>query len=307
MNSYNPPMNQPYNQTYPIQPQATPALLPNNQIAPNYGAPQPGMPFQPVPSYPIAVNNVIPGSRVPLLVNNNSNYSLQALECFEDLNEASGAIVTKFFEGLIFKDTKYNVSIRFRNGGVDRHLFIAKKTQGNIFEKDAFKVQVKYIPRDTNYTDFIKDKKFDKRFIDVSTVKNLIQGCSKPEVQVFNIENDTCLGSIRQPNACCCSDPDFQIKNSSNFIKYRVVTNGCQCAYCCCDGCCCLLSPVSYKILDSTNTQIVGEILKSELSNTDKALLNYSISFPIDATADEKILIISTAIAIDNFIYKSIG
>ena len=68
-----------------------------------------------------------------------------------------------------------------------------------------------------------------------------------------------------------------------------------------------LLSPVSYKILDSTHTQIVGEILKSELSNTDKALLNYSISFPIDATADEKILIISTAVAIDNFIYKSIG
>ena len=90
---------------YPIQPQAPPILLSNNQFSPNYVAPQPGMPLQPVPSYPIAVNNVIPGVGAPLLVNNNSNYSLQALECFEDLNEASEAIITKFFEGHIFKDT----------------------------------------------------------------------------------------------------------------------------------------------------------------------------------------------------------
>ena len=36
-------------------------------------------------------------------------------------------------------------------------------------------------------------------------------------------------------------------------------------------------------------------------------MLTYRIIFPNDATPEEKILIISAAMAIDNFVYKSIG
>ena len=122
---------------------------------------------------------------------------------------------------------------------------------------------------------------------------------------VFLVENNTTLGDIRQPNGCCCSEPDYQIKNSKS-IKYRVVTNGCQCSYCCCDGCSCMNSGVRFNILDSTHTQIVGDIFKSGLSSSND-LLTYKIIFPEDATPDEKILIISSVFSIDTFNYRTSG
>ena len=265
-------------------------------------------PIQIIPSYqPVAIP-VVSGAAVPLLVNQNiSNISLKASECFEDLYESSEAILTKYFEGLIFKDTKYDVSIKYRNGGIERNIFIGKKTSTSFFDKDYFKINVKYIPRDSNYKEIIKEKKFKNSFFEVATISDLFKGCANPNVQVLNTENNTVFGNIRQPNVCCCSDPDYQIKNSLNFTKYRIVTNGCQCSYCCCEGCCCLFSELSYKILDSTRTQIVGEVFKYDFNERDRQMLTYRIFFPNDATPEEKILIISAVLAIDNFVYKSIG
>lgn len=294
-NYYN--MNQPHYQQMPGPVVAQPPPI---QMMPY-------QPVQPVPVQPVVVP-VVTGAAVPLLVNQNTaNISLQASECFEDLHESSEAMLTKYFEGLIFKDTKYEVTIKYRNGGSERNIFIGKKTSSSILDKDSFKISVKYIPRDSNYNEFIKDKKFDQGFFEVSTIMDLLKGCAKPNVQVLNTDNNTVFGNIRQPNICCCSDPDYQIKNSLNFVKYRVVTEGCKCSYCCCEGCCCLFSETSYKILDSTHTQIVGEIFKYEYVQGGKEMLTYRIIFPNDATPEEKILIISTAMAIDHFVYKSIG
>ena len=151
-------------------------------------------------------------------------------------------------------------------------------------DKDSFNIKVKYIPRDSDLTKIMNDKKFDERFLDVATVSEFLKGCSKPKVQVINAENRTLFGSIQQSNICCCSDPDFQLINNLNYCKYRVATEGCQCAYCCCAGCdVCLTAPVDY------------------------AILTYRIIFPIDATPKEKILIIATGLTIDYFNYHELG
>ena len=292
MQNYQYPNQPQYNQVQnPIINQGPPVMPPNYYPPQNYNT----MP-------------VMPGSGVPLLVNQNpnANLSLRAVECFDDLNGSSEAIVTKYFEGLLFPDTKYDVSIKYRDGGIDRKIFIGKKGSGSVLDKNAFKILVKYIPRDCNVSDVLKDKKFDIRFFDVTTVSQLVKGCSKPQVQVLNVENNTIFGTIKQPSICCCSDPDFQI-NNQNYIKYRVVTNGCQCGYCCCDGCCCLYPTIDYSILDSNHTHILGNIIKSDFSDSDKEMLNYRIIFPNDATPEDKILIIATSMTIDNFIYRSIG
>ena len=168
-----------------------------------------------------------------------------------------------------------------------------------------FITHVKYIPRAANYTTFIRDVNYEKRFFDAITTADPLGGCSNPQTQVFLVENNIILGDIRQPNGCCCSDPDYQIKNSKS-IKYRIVTNGCQCSYCFCDGCSCVNSGARFNILDSTHTQIVGDIFKSELSSSND-LLTYKIIFPEDATPDEKILIISSVFSIDTFNYRTSG
>ena len=64
--------------------------------------------------------------RSPLLVNQNLNLSLKAVECLDDLNGSSEAIITKYFEGLIFRDIKYEVSIKYKDGGT-RIIFFGKK------------------------------------------------------------------------------------------------------------------------------------------------------------------------------------
>ena len=238
----------------PVQQPTTPI---NNQIPQNYPFPQ-QQPFQPVQSYPYLQNNV--GSAVPLLVNQD-NYSLETIECFEDLNGASEAIITKYVEGYLLRDAIYDISIKYKNGGFERHIFIGKRSAQNRYDLNMFRAYVKYIPRAANYTTFIWDKNYEKRFFDAITTHDPISGCSSPQTLVFLVENNTTLGDIRQPNVCCCSDPDYQIKNIKS-IKYRVVTNGCQCSYCCCNGCSCMNSGVRFNILDSTHTQIVGDIFR---------------------------------------------
>ena len=290
------------NYQYPNQPPYQPMQPITNQ----YPQPMPqnytGMPYQPVQS-PVVV-----GASAPLLNTNlTQNVSLKASECFEELNASSEANLTKYFEGLLFKDLKYEVTIRYKTGVENRYIFVGKKTSSSIFDKNSFKIRVKYIPIDANVPEIMKEKKFDDCFFEVSTINNLIRGLSTPKVQSLFLEKNIAFGNIQQPNACCCSDPDFQLKNNFNFTKYRIVTNGCQCAYCCCNGCCCLNFPVTFSILDSTRTQILGNIFKSGVSGGSKELLTYRIVFPLDATPEEKILIISAAMAIDNFSYREVG
>ena len=127
--------------------------------------------------------------RSPLLVNQILNLSLKAVECLDDLNGSSETIIIKYFEGLIFRDIKYEVSIKYKDG-VTRIIFFGKKT-GTFLDKDSFSIKVKYIPRDFDLTKIISDKKFDERFLYVATVSEFLKGCSKPKVQVINVENRT--------------------------------------------------------------------------------------------------------------------
>lgn len=301
----NKPTYQPINQPQNIVYNQPPIGYPNNQIPQNYGQPYPGIPLQPYPLYP-QNNPVVMSSKAPIM-NQNSNNTLESIECFDDLNAASEATIIKYFQGLIFRDTKYEVSIKYRDNGDDRKVFIGKKSSSVLGGKNTFEIKVKYIPRDVDCLKLINDKKlsFDKRFFDVCSNNNALIG--SPGIKILNVECGTVLGNIKQPNCCCCSDPDFQIYNNLNVVKYRVCTDGCQCAYCCCDDCCCSNSSIIYHILDSTHTHITGEIIKNEFNPDGKEMLTYKINFPIDATPEEKILLISNVLIIDCYVSATTG
>ena len=226
----------------PNYPPQQPIAMPVYQVNPPYQ--------QPVVAYP--QNNMIAGAGTPLLNNQVSlvNYSLEASECLEDLRVSSEAVIIKTVEGLIMKDTSYNISTN--SGGYQRNMFIAKKTNSSLTDQGgkSFTVNVKYIPRDANYANFIKEKNFTKRLFDISTVKNL-GGIGYPSVNIINKENETLFGSVKQPNNCCCSEPDFQLTNNINILKYRISTEGFQCSYCCCDSCCCAEYQTKYIIYNS--------------------------------------------------------
>lgn len=290
-------------------------MYPNNmaQAPPNYiqqpiAIPiyQPNTPYQPPVLYP--QNNMIPGAGTPLLNNQvpNFNYSLEASECLEDLKVSSEAVVIKNVEGFLMKDTSYNIAVS--GGGFQRNIFIAKKTNSSLTDHSgrSFTINVKYIPRDVNYENFIKEKDFSKRLFDISTASTLLRIGGNSSVTIINKENNTLFGSFKQQNNCCCSDPDFQLTNNMNFLKYRINTEGCQCSYCCCDTCCCASYETRYTIYNS-NYQIVGDIFKEELVGRSGEKLTYRIRFPLDATPEDKIGIISSAMIIDNFVHRAVG
>ena len=294
-------------------PNIQPNYIPNNQ--PQYPMPQAPpnysnsynstyngvgyQPMQPIQSYP--QNNMIPSmpnSKAPLLLNQ-SNYPLEAIECMEDLNESPEAIITKNFEGLVFKDTKYIVTLK---GTVNRNIFIGKKASKVFGNPKYFEVKVKYVPRDTDYNTFSQNKDFSKRLFDIYNLVDL-----STRIGVSNKETGINFGNIKQPNICCCSDPDYQLINNQNYTRYRVTTDGCQCSYCCCDQCCCSYNETNFRILDSTRTQLVGEICKNEIADISKEKLTYRINFPRDASPEDKILLICTAISIDCLSYRRLG
>ena len=282
-----------------------PNIQPISQVPPNYSNGYNSVyngvgyqPIQPIQSYP--QNNIIPSmpnSKAPLLLN--QNYPLEAIECMEDLNESPEAIITKYFEGLVFKDTKYVVTLK---GTVNRNIFIAKKASKIFGNPKYFEVKVKYVPRDSDYNTFSQNKDFSKRLFDIFNLVDI-----STRIGVSNKETGINFGNIKQPYICCCSDPDYQLINNQNYTKYRVTTDGCQCSYCCCDRCCCSYNETNFRILDSTKTQLVGEICKNEIIDISKEKLTYRINFPRDSSPEEKILLISTAISIDCLSYRLLG
>lgn len=235
----------------------------------------------------------------PLMANPN-NLSIEAIECLDDLKGCSEAIVTKYFEGLIFRDALYEVEVKYSSGD-KRYILLGKRELGSFFDAGSVKVHLKYIPRGSELSEMKKDDKFERRLIDVFCTKQ-----NKNRYTVINAENKSLFGNIELKHSCCCSDPDIHITNSKNFLEYRVDTDGSQCGYCCCcEGCC--SSAVDYSILNQNHNQVLGNIIKNEFSGSHNEMLAYKIIFPNDATPEEKVLLISTSMAIDNIIYPTLG
>ena len=304
---------------YPSQAQIyvphTPYNVPTVAVPPQNYVP---IPNQPIPSYQIQpiqqvqiAQPIYPLSQVqsPLIISN----SLEMSELMQDLGKVQEAELLKYFQGGVLGfgvKQKYIVRIRYKDNSI-RNIFICQRTPG-VFNNGIylFEIRMKYIPRDC--TDAIlQTKDFNKRLIDLNS--NDLNGF-KPRIFVKNAENNTIIGTIQQPRCCtcCCRDPNIGIYSrytqNRNLPKYFVTTDGCQCAYCCCADCCCGEGDISFHILDTLTHLLVGSINKPAFSrNGREDYLIYNIQFPQDASPEEKLLIISTAIGIDNVEYHLMG
>lgn len=235
----------------------------------------------------------------PLMANPN-NLSIEAIECLDDLKGCSEAIVSKYFEGILFRDALYEVEIKY-SSGERRYILLGKRELGSFFDAGSVKVHLKYIPRGSQLSEAKKDEKFERRLLDVFCTKQ-----NTNRYTVINAENKSLFGNIELKNTCCCSDPDIQITNSKNYLEYRVDTDGSQCGYCCCcEGCC--GSALDFSILNQAHNQVLGNIIKNEFNGSNNQMLAYKIIFPNDSTPEEKVLLISTSIAIDNLFYPTVG
>lgn len=274
-----------------ISPYPDPQIPPQNyQLIPN----QTPIMYQPMPMQIIPSNIVEPPAQLPK--------SLDMIELYEDLAEVRKAEVLKYFQG----GHKYRVKIEYQKN-MERNIFIGKRNS-SINGTYDFEIRMKYIPRDST-EEILNTKDFENRHFDIDS--HDLFGY-KPKIYIINKEDKKNIiwGGIEQKRCCtcCCRDPNIEIYPYyllNSFPKYFVTTNGCQCSYCCCDDCPCSYGMTNFQIYDTTKSLLVGNIIKTEYDY--EVFLRYNIEFPPDAPPEDKILIIFTAIAIDNIDYKLIG
>jgi len=127
----------------------------------------------------------------------------------------------------------------------------------------------------------------------------------------FNNSEKKNIGRIYEPFKCC--DPNFQIFNDQNVLKYVVAGDCCQCGLMCKSwGKCC---ETKFYIFDAkidnrdpsaskgTITRKNPGIAKAMFTDAD----NFEVVFPNDATPLDKLMIIGATLMIDYAFFEDEG
>ena len=134
-----------------------------------------------------------------------------------------------------------------------------------------------------------------KIFIHVN--KPCVCGCCcfcRPHMDVRLADNNALIGRVREPFTCC--DIDTEIYDSAGNFKYLIKGDCCQAGLCCCTK----FSSVKFDILQ--NNFSVGSMKKLAASNFGEFFTkadSYRIDFLVNATPEEKMLLIVAGLMID--------
>lgn len=121
---------------------------------------------------------------------------------------------------------------------------------------------------------------------------------NRPEM-IITLNNGEFIGKIYNPFTCC--DPEYEIYDSNNQLKYYINADCCQCGLLCNNTICGKCSEAKFIIFDRKYGNQIGIISKNVaqfheiISNAD----SYKIIFPNNATPKEKLLLICLGLMID--------
>lgn len=129
---------------------------------------------------------------------------------------------------------------------------------------------------------------------------------ANPKIDVKHIDSGTFFGRIQKKGMQL--DPQVDVFDEQNKIKYSVKTEFCQCGiFCCCCGCCAKLSDIEFKILQ--DGKIKGNVCKlsADISEFLTKADTYQIIFPKEANSKDKMLLLVSTILIDYVIFDKAG
>ena len=118
----------------------------------------------------------------------------------------------------------------------------------------------------------------------------------RPQMDIKLEETKNYLGSVREPFTCC--DKDAEVYDEGHNLKYRLVGDCCQFGLCC-GSSAEKMAEIEFQI--QRNGEQVGMMKKmsSSLGEYFTKADSYKISFPLDATPEDKMLLICSALLID--------
>lgn len=135
-----------------------------------------------------------------------------------------------------------------------------------------------------------------------------IQCINRPKMEVKLVENDQdqYLGKVTDPWDCC--NHCFKIYNKDDEVRYNVKASCLQLGLCCncpCNAC----EKVLFQIKDNEGVEHeeLKKIGKGCMKNTMGDADNFSVPFPINASWEDKVLIMTVALMIDYRMFESKG
>ena len=120
----------------------------------------------------------------------------------------------------------------------------------------------------------------------------------RPEIEVILKSTNQPVGKVKYIYTLC--DPTFELYSISGGLKYIVTADCCQCALRC-SGFLGKTSEGVFNILDAQNNQVVGRITKepADISELVTDADSYVVNFPVNADANDKLILIGMALMID--------
>ena len=118
----------------------------------------------------------------------------------------------------------------------------------------------------------------------------------RPELDIKLAENNEYMGKIREPCQCC--DIKMDIHDKTNALKYQIIGSCCQFGLCC-GSSAEKMAEIEFNIKSNGKTVGVMKKLRSSMGEYFSKADSYKISFPLDATPEDKILLICAGLLID--------
>ena len=124
--------------------------------------------------------------------------------------------------------------------------------------------------------------------------------CCRPEMTLLLGEQKEVVGKI--VNNFTCFDPEFDVFDKSGNLKFRIHADCCQCGLKCANNICGKFSSVNFEIYDGTLTNRVGQICRMAAQSYSEMVTDadsYQLTFPQQASAYDKLLLIALGLMID--------
>ena len=128
----------------------------------------------------------------------------------------------------------------------------------------------------------------------------------RPEAVIKIMTSDKILGQIKMPFSM--GDTVYQIYNSKNKLKYIIDAEYCQTGIICMKNICGCLPEVYFEIYENKDNknQVTGNIhrIPGKFENFMHVLDCYQITFPINATGEERFLLLCAVFLIEYQVFR---
>jgi hypothetical protein len=228
-----------------------------------------------------------------------------------ELSHAVAAIIKQEIEILEIisgceTKNRYHVYIRNQQGGFT-YLFKCKEESGWCVRQCCsstarpFEMKVRHIQ---NGHDYGLDDYMDTFATFTKPFKCTCCCLARPEMTGILTKNKLPIGKVVEP--CTLCDAEYKIYNQRDEFKFRIDGSCCQCGMCCKNSCCGKCSDVIFDVHNaskSIQTQENRDGMIKKKSGGIKEFISdadtFELIFPIDATAEEKLMLIGTVLMID--------